>query len=172
MAVVYGLVHIPSGMTYVGCTGGRKTAKRKYNKNVISLLAKRYREHRCLLNAGTHSEPKLQQDWLVYGEGAFQVVILQELGEYPPPSAKRKAELEWMCQYEAKGLLYNTYKEAFAFTKEATKAGIEAARTAGRWHKGVPKDHGRKISEGKRKARELRQLKEIVRTTVKTKPLK
>jgi hypothetical protein len=159
MAVVYGLVHIPSGMTYVGCTGGRKTAKRKYNKTVTSLLAKRFREHRCLLRANEHNEPKLQKDWLKHGEQSFKMVVLEELGEYPTPSVKREAELRWMSKFEAKGLLYNTYKEAFAFTKEATKTGIEASRTAGRWHKGVPKDHGRKISEGKRRARELRNLK-------------
>ena len=167
MAVIYGLVHVPSGMTYVGCTSGRKTAKRKYNKTVTSLLAKRYREHRCLLNANKHSEPRLQKDWFADGEQSFKMVVLEELGEYPPPSVRREAELRWMCQLEAKEFLYNTYKESFSFTKEATKAGIEASRTAGRWHKGVPKDHGRKISEGKRKARELRQLNEIVRPTVK-----
>lgn len=167
MAVVYGLVCVLSGKTYVGCTSGRKTAKRKYNKTVESLLAKRFREHRCLLNANKHSEPELQKDWLIHGEQSFKMVLLEELSDYPPPSVKRRAELKWMAKFERKGLLYNTYKEAFAFTKEATKAGVEASRIAGRWHNGVPKDHGRKISEGRRRARELRQLNEIVRPTVK-----
>ena len=162
MAVVYGLVHILSGKTYVGCTGGRKIAKRKYNKTVESLLAKRFREHRCWLNAGKHSEPILQKDWVADGEKAFKMVILEELSKYPLPAEKREAELRWMKKFEIDGLLYNTYKEAFNFTTEATKAGIEASRTAGRWHKGVPKDHGKKISEGKRRARIQKQLKDIV----------
>jgi hypothetical protein len=162
MTVVYGLVHLPSGRVYVGCTGGRPTAKRKYNKTQTSLLAKRFREHRCLLNAGTHSEALLQADWLKDGEAVFKMVVLEELGEYPEPSKKREAELRWMKKFEDEGLLYNIYKESFAFTKEATEAGIEASRTAGRWHKGVPNDHGRKISEGKKRAKLLRQLKDIV----------
>jgi hypothetical protein len=162
MAVVYGLVHVPSGKTYIGCTGGRINARRKYNNSLKSLLSKRFREHRCLLNAGKHAEPTLQSDWRIYPESEFQIVSLEELGDYPAPSVKREAELRWMQVYEARGLLYNTYKEAFSFTKEATKAGIEASRSAGRWHNGVPDDHGRKISEGRRRARMLRQSKEIV----------
>jgi hypothetical protein len=161
MAVVYGLVNTFTGKTYVGCTSGRPTAKRHY-KSEESKLAKRFREHRCLLNAGTHSEPTLQKDWVIDGSAAFKMKMLEVLAPFPPASVKREAELRWMFHFEAKGLLYNTYKEAFAFTKEATKAGIEASRTAGRWHKGVPKDHGKKISEGRRKARILRQLNEIV----------
>jgi len=162
MAVVYGLVNLRTGKTYVGCTGGRPTAVRKYNKSVDSLLAKRFREHRCLLNAGTHSEPELQKDWVRYGPLAFKMKMLEALPLFPPAAVKREAELKWMAHYENRGLLYNTYKEAFAFTKEATKAGIEASRTAGRWHNGVPKDHGKKISIGKRRARMLRRLNEIV----------
>jgi hypothetical protein len=161
MAVVYGLVHLPSGKTYVGCTGGTPTAKRKY-KPTESRLAKRFREHRCLLNAGKHAEPSLQADWLKDGEKVFTMVLLEQLGDYPAPPEKREAELRWMKKFEDQGLLYNTYKESFSFTKEATKAGIEASRTAGRWHKGVPKDHGAKISLGKRRAKLLRQSKDIV----------
>lgn len=156
MAVVYGLVNVCTGKVYVGCTSGRQTAKRHY-KAVESKLAKRFREHRCLLNAGTHKEPELQKDWLIDGPAAFKMVVLETLALFPAATVKREAELKWMAFYRAKGLLYNTYKEAFSFTAEATKAGIEASRTAGRWHKGVPKDHGKKISEGKRRARMLRR---------------
>jgi hypothetical protein len=165
MAVIYGLVHITSGKTYVGCTGGRKTAKRKYNKTSESLLAKRFREHRCLLNANKHSEPQLQKDWLTDGEKAFKMEVLERLQEYPSASEKREAELRWMKKFEADGKLYNTYKESFGFKPEATKAGIEASRTAGRWRNGVPTDHGKKISDGKRRAKRARiwrQLKDIV----------
>jgi len=163
MAVVYGLLNTVTNKVYVGCTGGRKTAQRKYNKTIASLIAKRFREHRCALRAGGHAEPELQQDWVRYGEQAFKMVLLEDLGElYPTAPEKRAAELRWMKVYEEKGLLYNTYKISFDFTKEATRAGIEASRTAGRWRNGVPADHGRKISEGKRRARELRQFNKIV----------
>jgi hypothetical protein len=161
MAVVYGLENKRTGMTYVGCTSGRPTAKRHY-KTDDSKLAKRFREHRCLLNMGTHSEPKLQKDWYRYGQPVFRMIILEKLPDFPSAPVKREAELRWMAHFEAKGLLYNTYKEAFAFTKAATAAGIEASRMAGRWHNGVPADHRKKISEGKRRARRLRQLNEIV----------
>ena len=154
-ALVYGLINLKSGKVYVGCTSGRPNAKRQYLKNE-SKLAKRFREHKSLLNSKKHSEPKLQKDWLESGPDEFKIILLEEVGENVSASKKREAELKWMKKYEDEGLLYNTYKESFSFTKEATKAGIEASRTAGRWHNGVPKDHGRKISEGKRRARILR----------------
>lgn len=160
MAVVYGLVHILSGRTYVGCTSGRPNSKRVY-KGTQSKLAKRFREHRCLLNAKNHSEPVLQKDWLRDGPSAFRMVVLEETSSNVV-AVKREAEIRWMRKLEVEGLLYNAYKQSFNFTPEATKAGIEASRIAGRWHNGVPVDHGRKISKGKRKARMLRQRNEIV----------
>lgn len=163
MAIVYGLLNTVSNKIYIGCTGGRETAKRKYNKTVASQVAKRFREHRCTLRAGIHAEPELQKDWVKYGEQAFKMIILEELdGKYPSAPEKREAELKWMRKYGDQGLLYNTHKISFGFTKEAMQAGIEASRTAGRWHNGVLADHGKKISEGKRKARELRRLNKIV----------
>ncbi|HET9285702.1 MAG TPA: hypothetical protein VFR24_27435 [Candidatus Angelobacter sp.] len=161
MAVVYGLVNTITGKAYIGCTGGRPNPKREY-KAVSSKLAKRFREHRCLLNAGTHKEPELQKDWQIYGSQVFKMEVLEELDKFPSAAVKREAELRWMAEYESKGLLYNVYKEAFAFTEAATKAGIEASRHVGRWRNGVPADHGKKISEGRRRARKLRQLKDIV----------
>jgi len=160
MAVIYGLVNVATRMTYVGCTAGK--------------LAKRFREHRCLLNNNKHSEPILQKDWTNYGSNAFSMEVLEQLPEAPVTAQKREAELRWMAKLEAEGLLYNTSKLSFQPSPEATRKGIEASRTAGRpvspegrlkrrlSQLGVPKNHGHKISETKRKNRLLRKSDEIV----------
>ena len=148
MTVVYGLVHVASGRTYVGCTAGK--------------LAKRFREHRCLLNNGKHAERVLQNEWKLYGAEAFVMKVLEVLPGKPSAAQKREVELQWMCKLEKQGLLYNLNKMSFQVLPEAARKGREAARTAGRWHNGVPKDHGAKISAGIRRARRLRQSNEIV----------
>lgn len=160
MAVIYGLVNVASRMTYVGCTAGK--------------LTKRFREHRCLLNNNKHSEPILQKDWSNYGSNAFVMEVLEELPQNAVVSEKREAELKWMAKLETEGLLYNTRKNSFQPSPEATRKGIEASRIAGRpvspegrmkrrmAQLGVPKNHGHKISATKRKNRLLRQSDEIV----------
>lgn len=148
MTVVYGLVHVASGRTYVGCTAGKPQ--------------KRLREHRCLLNQGKHAERVLQNEWRSYGPEAFVMKVLEVLPGVPSAAKKREAELRWMNKLEEEGLLYNRNMTSFQFVHGATEKGIEASRKAGRWHKGVPKDHGAKISLGKKRARILRQSNEIV----------
>ena len=89
MAVIYGLVHVASGRTYVGCTAGK--------------IQKRFREHRCLLNHGRHKEPVLQKEWTVYGPEAFRIEVLESLVEKAPKSVRREAELRWMKKLEDEG---------------------------------------------------------------------
>lgn len=160
MAVIYGLVNVATRRTYIGCTAGK--------------LAKRFREHRCLLNNNKNSELVLQRDWANYGSNAFSMEVLEELPKDAVVSQKREAELRWMAKLEAEGLLYNTNKISFSLSPEATRKGIEASRTAGRpvspegrmkrrmAQLGIPKNHGAKISETKRRNRLLRKSDEIV----------
>lgn len=159
MAVIYGLVNVASRMTYIGCTAGK--------------LAKRFREHRCLLNNNKHSEPILQRDWTNYGSDGFRMDVLEELPKDAVVSQKREAELRWMAKLEAEGLLYNSNKLSFMPSPEATRKGIEASRTAGRpvspegrmkrrmAQLGIPKNHGAKISATKRRNRLLRRFDEL-----------
>lgn len=149
MAIIYALIHAQSFKHYIGCTKGK--------------LAKRMREHRCLLNAGKHTCKPLQEDWTRYGESAFVAKIYDEL----PPDAslrdKRGRELYRMNALKDAGLLYNEHIVSFAPTPEATRKGIEASRhvAGNRWtpeanlkrslaQKGKPKGHGAKISATKR----------------------
>ncbi len=167
MAVIYGLVNVASRMTYVGCTAGK--------------LAKRFREHRCLLNNNKHAEPILQRDWATYGSNAFSMEVLEELPKNVVVSQKREAELRWMAKLEEEGLLYNSNKLSFMPSPEATRKGIEASRTAGRpvspegrmkrrmAQLGIPKNHGAKISATKHRNRLLRQANDIVSTLAKAK---
>jgi len=160
MAVIYGLVHVASGRTYVGCTAGK--------------LQKRFREHRCLLNNNKHKEPVLQKEWSIYGSEAFRIEILEQLEMLAPTFRKREAELRWMTKLESEGLLYNLSRVSFAPSPEAARKGIEASRTVGRpvspegrlkrrmAQLGIPKNHGAKISATKRRNRILRQSDEIV----------
>lgn len=160
MAVIYGLVHVASGRTYVGCTAGK--------------LMKRFREHRCLLNNNKHKEPILQKEWTTYGPEAFRIENLEQLVLGASTDQKREAELRWMKKLEAEGLLYNLSKVSFNFTAAATRKGIEASRHVGRpvspegrlarriSQLGIPKNHGAKISATKRRNRLLRQTDEIV----------
>lgn len=160
MVVIYGLVNVATGRTYVGCTAGK--------------LNKRFREHRCLLNNGKHNEQTLQVEWTLYGSCAYEIKVLEELAENATLPQKREAELRWMQRLDGEGILYNQNKTSFAFTKEATKKGIEASRTAGRpvspegrlkrrlSQLGISKNHGAKISATKRKNRMLRRSDEIV----------
>jgi GIY-YIG catalytic domain len=160
MAVIYGLVHIASGKTYIGCTAGK--------------LAKRFREHRCLLNNGKHKETGLQLDWSIYGSNSFRIGVLEELPLHADVKTKREAEIRWMDALDAEGLLYNRFRASFGFTPEATRRGVEASRFAGRpvsaegrlkrrmAQLGIPKNHGHKISATKRRNRMLRATEEIV----------
>jgi hypothetical protein len=159
MAVIYGLVHGESKRVYVGCTKGK--------------VAKRLREHRCLLKAGKHAEPELQRDWAAHGEQSFTMMVLEEVGD--SISDRRDAEKKWMKNFNDRGLLYNRNLCSFELSPEATAMGIEASRhvQGRRWtpeanekrrlaQLGKPKGQGAKISATKRAKREARQAKEIV----------
>lgn len=147
MAVVYGIRNKLNGFVYVGCTSGR--------------LAKRMREHRCLLNAWKHTATQLQTDWHKHGPDCFEIVTLEMLPEGASVVTKRVRELYWMQFYST--TLYNAFQNSFAPTKEAIAKGVEAAKgsTGNRWSPetnerrrlaqlGKPKGHGAKISATKR----------------------
>ncbi len=152
MAVVYAIRNRLNGFVYVGCTAGK--------------LAKRMREHRCLLNSWKHTATKLQTDWHKHGEAEFEIVALETLPQDATVVTKRVRELYWMQFYSTS--LYNAFQNSFAPTPEAIAKGVEAARhvTGNRWtpeanekrrmaQLGKPKGHGAKISATKRAKRAL-----------------
>jgi hypothetical protein len=141
MAIIYGLVHVPSGRVYVGCTKGKP--------------AKRLREHRCLLNQGKHNEPDLQRDWLKDGEGAFKMKVLEQLPIGVSLVLKREAELRWMDCFRGLGLLYNQRRLSFQLTPEAMRKGVANAqlKPGNRWTPEVNEKRrlamlGRKLNTG------------------------
>jgi GIY-YIG catalytic domain len=143
MVLIYALVNKFNRKAYVGCT--------KYG------LAKRMREHRCLLKQGKHASKSLQADWDELGEDMFETVIHEQLPEDCSVVDKREAELRWMKAYGH--LLYNENQTSFRPTDEAIRKGIaiRAANLMGSKqseetkHKrriaqlGIPKNHGDKI---------------------------
>jgi hypothetical protein len=98
MAAIYGIFCFYTNKVYVGCT--------KYK------LAKRMREHRCLLKKGTHASKSLQADWNKFEYGFF-IDTLEELQEPASVSQKRERELFWMRHYEKDGCLYNENLSSF-----------------------------------------------------------
>lgn len=152
MAVVYAIRNKLNGFVYVGCTAGK--------------LAKRMREHRCLLNNWKHTATLLQTEWHKHGEAEFEIVTLETLPQDATVVTKRVRELYWMQFYSTK--LYNAFQNSFAPTPEAIAKGVEAARhvVGNRWtpeanekrrqaQLGKPKGHGAKISATKRASRAL-----------------
>lgn len=148
MAVIYALTCIVTNKSYVGCTKGKP--------------AKRFREHRCLLNAKQHSCKEMQSDWNSHGNEGFRLDVLQDLGANASLERKRNSELSWMDKLAEAGRLYDQSRISFAPTPEATAKGIEASRhvAGNRWtpeanrmrseaQKGIPKGHGAKISATK-----------------------
>lgn len=159
MATVYALQNAVTQRAYIGCT--------RYK------LSKRLREHRCLLRAGKHNEPELQEEWTRYGEANFSIKPLQEVGD--DVHVRRAAEKLWMAFYRSLGLLYNRYGYSFEVDPEAMLKGIEASRhvVGRRWtpeanlarsvaQRGKPKGHGAKISATKQMQKRMRELQEIV----------
>ena len=100
MAVVYGIRNKLNGFVYVGCTKGK--------------LAKRMREHKCLLNSWKHTATQLQLDWQKHGESAFEIVTLEMLPSDASVVTKRVRELYWMQFYST--TLYNAFQNSFAPT--------------------------------------------------------
>jgi hypothetical protein len=158
MVIIYALRCSANGMVYIGSTRDRheRTKGRPYQG-----LAKRFREHRCRLRAGDHAASRLQQDWLQYGEDAFETIVLDRVFDALP--IRREAEERCMRTYRERGLLYNEHLISMRPTDEAIRLGVaNAHREAGnRWtpeanlkrrlaQLGKPKGHGAKISATKR----------------------
>lgn len=154
MATIYGIECTRTGKIYVGCT----TAK----------LAKRMREHRCLLRANKHNEPDFQADWNLYSGATFSLRALQDIGD-ATIAQKRAAELHWMQHFSDVGRLYNRNRMSFQPTPETVAKGQPRA-TAVEGKKrspeanlkrrlaqlGIPKGHGAKISATKRAKQMMR----------------
>lgn len=153
MAKIYAIRCKITGISYVGCTKGK--------------LAKRMREHRCLLNQEAHKVLRLQSDWMLYGPEAFEMVELEDLPLNVGLEGKREAELRWQHRLEETGLLYNEHKVSFSPTQEAIRKGQPLCAEAARGRVstpeanlkrrlaqlGKPKGHGAKISATKRAKR-------------------
>jgi hypothetical protein len=154
MVTIYELRCAITGKGYIGCT--------RYG------IAKRYREHRCLLRNNKHKEPILQADWLVHGENAFYMVELQLMDMNSPVNLKREAEVYWMNELEKVNRLYNTNKCSFSGTENSIKLAVEASRKIKRVQTkeanekrrlaqlGIPKNHGAKISATKQAQKLMR----------------
>lgn len=151
MVTIYAIKHIQTGKRYIGCTAGS--------------LNKRMREHRCLLRAGTHAEPALQEDWSREGESAFSLETLEVTPDNMGVATKREAELRWMRHYQASGALYNT--RLVSFQPPPGASSLAARRRVANGYRpssasnlkrklaqlGRPKGHGAKISATKQRRR-------------------
>lgn len=159
MVTIYALTCSANGFAYIGCTKGPVPAS----------LSKRFREHRCLLNKGTHTATKLVADWKAYGPTQFMLVSLESLPDSADKEQKRHAEMKWMRDYESRGRLYNAHMVSFQPTPAAMERGIANAhrQPGNRWtdeanlkrslaQKGKPKGHGAKISATKRARQAMR----------------
>jgi group I intron endonuclease len=144
MIVIYAIYCLENKMCYVGST--RK-------------LAKRFREHRCLLRAGKHACKRLQSDWTEKHESRFRVLVLEHVETL---DERRKAEVRWMSYFKGHDLLYNDHLISMQPTEEARIRGVANAHNepGNRWtpevnlrrrlaQLGIPKGHGAKISATK-----------------------
>lgn len=156
MVLIYALKCKANGFAYVGSTKGK--------------AGKRMREHRCLLNAGSHACAGLLADWRAYGEPAFSFDVLEEVPDGNLPR-RREAELRWMDAFSAEQRLYNEHRISMEPAPEARELGVRNAHKepGNRWtpeanlkrslaQLGKPKGHGAKISATKR-ARRLQVMK-------------
>lgn len=154
MAVIYALECERNGFAYIGVTNAK--------------LSKRFREHRCLCRSGKHHAVKLAEDWAKYGEQAFRMKVLEET-DYPKRGAFNEAEQRWIDVYRDAGQLYNAHDRSTGLGGEATRKGIEASRhvVGNRWtpeanlkralaQRGIPKNHGAKISATKQRKKAMR----------------
>lgn len=142
MVQIYAFTNTQTRKAYIGCTAGK--------------LAKRAREHKCLLRAGRHTCKALQAAWNATPD-SFEIVLLEAA-----PTDRREAELRWMDAYGAN--LLNEHKVSFAPIPEAIQKGVaaRAAQLRGSTQTtesnekrrlaqlGKPKGHGAKISATKR----------------------
>ncbi|MCR4300727.1 MAG: GIY-YIG nuclease family protein [Sulfuricaulis sp.] len=149
MVTIYALTCLANGKAYIGCTRGK--------------IGKRFREHRCNLDAGKHSEKLLLADWRKYGQQMFRMETLFELEEDASLHVLRGMEKYAMKRFKELGLLYNTNESSFEPVRAATLNGYakgavvvgrkwtpEANRKRSLAQKGIPKNHGHKISATKK----------------------
>ena len=147
VATCYALVCKPNGKAYVGLTRGK--------------LAKRMREHRCLLRARKHTSKMLEADWHQFGEGAFECVLLESTDDESLGN-RRTIEQKWLDHFSSMGLLYNAYDVSFQVPDHIWTKGVANAhlKPGDRWSPevnekrrlaqlGKPKGHGAKISATK-----------------------
>jgi hypothetical protein len=154
MVTIYALTvlrdGLPTARIYIGCTAGK--------------LAKRMREHRCLLRNGDHSCDPLQEiyDTRPVSQSDVWAYVLEQV----PKEQRRERELYWMEHFDSLGRLANEHKISFRPPLDAP-AKAAAARVANGYRPsaesnekrrlaqlGIPKGHGAKISATKRKRRD------------------
>ncbi len=153
MVTIYALFCQANGKAYVGSTKAK--------------LAKRFREHRCLLNGGSHQCADLLADWQKHKPDGFRVIELEIFLFDESLPTRRAAELKWMDFYAERGLLYNEHRISMRPTDAAIAKGVANAhlRPGRRWtaeanekrsqaQLGIPKGHGAKISATKRAKRQ------------------
>jgi hypothetical protein len=151
MVTIYALICRVNGKGYVGSTKGK--------------TAKRFREHRCLLNQGAHKTRALQEDWQIYGPEQFRLMDLIAVpnGDL---ETRRRQELAWMEYFATHCGLYNEHRISMRPSDEAIRKGVANAhlQPGNRWtpevnekrrvaQLGKPKGHGAKISATKRARR-------------------
>lgn len=112
MATIYGIQCVVNGWTYVGCTSCK--------------LAKRMREHRCLLNKRQHASPKMTGDWHEFGRDKFITLELETLAGDCTVEVKRDAEKRWMAHFQNLGALYNPNLQSFGPEPEKARLRIAA----------------------------------------------
>jgi len=113
MAMIYALENTATGFAYIGCTSGN--------------MAKRMREHRCLLRKGVHKVTLMQSDWKTMGESPFIIRCLEKFDGNQSVVFKRARELYWMQEYSLKGKLYNEHQVSFAGTPDSLKKAVAKA---------------------------------------------
>lgn len=138
MIVIYKIENHWNKRAYIGCTG--------------CTLNRRLNEHRSLLRKKKHSSLSMVSDCEKYGTHAFNISILELLGDVVSVEAKREAELRWMSHYKERGLLYNEQMISFGpgagyLERAHTPEANEKRRLA---QLGKPKGHGAKISATKK----------------------
>jgi group I intron endonuclease len=87
---VYGIVHVPSGRTYIGSSKD---------------ISKRWTRHRVMLRSGISASLSLQSAWNIFGEDAFRFIVLEDVTN---TSALLDCEQAWVDRYRADGIsLFN-----------------------------------------------------------------
>lgn len=110
---VYVIVHVESGMAYIGSA---------------SDIAQRWFKHRGSARRGMHSNPRFQAAWDEHGEDAFRFVIVERI---PKPDL-RVREQWWLDQGETwlpergYNLMHDARAVGFQFSDEQ-KARVSAA---------------------------------------------